>query len=137
MEYFCTFGGNPVSCEIGKAVLDVIENEGLQQHALELGERLKSSLEELKERYPLIGDVRGYGLFLGVELVRSHETLEPAAEEAEEIVNLMRDRGILLSTDGPLHNVLKIKPPLVVQQDDTEMVVRVLNDVLGELERRA
>ncbi|MBD3854086.1 MAG: aminotransferase class III-fold pyridoxal phosphate-dependent enzyme, partial [Acidobacteria bacterium] len=111
MEYFNTFGGNPVSCAIGLAVLDVIEQEGLQQHALEIGTRILDGLRELQTRHPMIGDVRGLGLFIGVELVRNHETLEPADTEAERVIEEMKARGFLLSTDGPLHNVLKIKPP--------------------------
>jgi 4-aminobutyrate aminotransferase-like enzyme len=79
----------------------------------------------------LIGDVRGAGLFLGVELVRDRSALEPAASEASHLVNRMKDRGILLSTDGPLDNVIKIKPPLVLTEDDVDMVVRVLDDELG------
>ncbi len=130
MEFFATFGGNPVSCAIGMAVLDVVEQEGLQQHALELGRRFRQGLEALKQRHPLIGDVRGEGLFLGVELVRDRETLEPAAAEAAELIERMKRRGILLSVDGPLHNVLKIKPPLVLSLDDVDMTLRTLADEL-------
>ena len=130
MEYFNTFGGNPVSCAVGLAVLDVIEEEGLQQHALDIGEYLKSRLSELATYHKLIGDVRGRGLFLGVELVRDRNTLEPAAEEASSIVESMKDRGILLSTDGPLHNVIKIKPPLPFNRSDADRVVGMLDEVL-------
>ncbi len=130
MEYFNTFGGNPVSCAVGLAVLDVIEQEGLQAHALEVGNFLKAGLETLKERHPLVGDVRGSGLFLGVELVRDRTTLEPATEEAYAIIEAMRERGILLSVDGPLHNVLKIKPPLVFNHDDASRLMHELDEVL-------
>ncbi len=133
MEYFNTFGGNPVSCAVGLAVLDVIEQENLQSHALEVGSQLKAALETLSARHPLIGDVRGSGLFLGVELVRDRETLEPAREEAYAIVEAMRERGILLSVDGPLHNVLKIKPPLVFNQGDAARLVSELDAVLSAL----
>ena len=85
------------------------------------------------ERHSLIGDVRGSGLFLGIELVRDHETLEPAAEEASEVVDAMRERNILLSTDGPLHNVIKIKPPMVLDQGDIDMTIRQLDQVLANL----
>ena len=88
----------------------------------------------MQERHPLIGDVRGHGLFLGIELVRERRTLEPAAEEASSIVNEMRRRGILLSTDGPLHNVIKIKPPMVLDEDDVDMTLRILDDVLSGTE---
>ena len=132
MEYFNTFGGNPVSCAVGSAVLDVIEEEGLQENALRVGEHLLQGLHGLMVKHPLIGDVRGLGLFIGVELVRSRETLEPAAEEASYIVERMKEQGILLSIDGPLHNVLKLKPPIVFTMDDADFLVRTLDKVLAE-----
>jgi 4-aminobutyrate aminotransferase-like enzyme len=138
MEFFSTFGGNPVSCAIGAAVLDVIEREGLQQHARELGAWWLGELRAIADRAPLIGDVRGLGLFLGVELVRDRDSREPAAAEASYVVERMRAQGILLSIDGPLHNVLKIKPPLVFSRGDAERFCRTLDAVLGEtpLQRR-
>jgi 4-aminobutyrate aminotransferase-like enzyme len=133
MEYFNTFGGNPVSCAVGLAVLDVIEEEGLQEHARIVGDELLGRLRELQERHSLIGDVRGAGLFLGVELVTEHETLTPAAAEAGRVIEALKERGILLSTDGPLHNVLKIKPPMVLSLEDARRFVSELDVVLGEL----
>lgn len=133
MEYFNTFGGNPVSCAVGNAVLDVVRDEGLQENALEVGGYFLEGLRSLASRHRLIGDVRGRGLFLGVELVRDHTTLEPAADEAARIIERMKDAGILLSTDGPLHNVLKIKPPMVITRGDVDRVVETLDRVLGEL----
>ena len=130
MEFFSTFGGNPVSCAIGMAVLDVIEQEDLQGHALELGSHFLDGLRALKVRHERIGDVRGTGLFLGLELVRDRVTLEPAAPEASELVERMKARGVLLSTDGPLHNVIKIKPPMVLDRQDVDMVLRMLDDEL-------
>ena len=124
MEFFSTFGGNPVSCAIGLAVLDVIRDEGLQEHALELGTRLRAGLEDLLSEHPLIGEVRGRGLFIGIELVRDRTTLEPATEEANLLVNRLKKQGMLLSTDGPYHNVIKIKPPMVLNEDDVDMVLR-------------
>ena len=132
MEFFSTFGGNPVSCMVGMAVLDVIESENLQENAQQTGEFLKASLQELKGSYPIIGDVRGRGLFLGVELVRDPETLEPADREAAYAANRMRDLGVLVSTDGPLHNVLKIKPPLVFNEANAERLADTLDTVLRE-----
>lgn len=132
MEFFSTFGGNPVSCVVGEAVLDVIESEKLQENALVTGTFLKQSLEKLKGKHPIIGDVRGRGLFLGIELVRDHQTLEPADQEASYIADRMRDLGILISTDGPLHNVLKIKPPLVFDQANAVRLVETLDSVLQE-----
>jgi 4-aminobutyrate aminotransferase-like enzyme len=130
MEYFNTFGGNPVSCAIGMAVLDVIENEMLQQNALTVGKHLMSGLETLKESSSLIGDVRGLGLFIGVELVLDRESLTPASQHASYIVNRMKDNGILLSTDGPFDNVLKIKPPIVFTKDNADYMVNKLDYIL-------
>ena len=132
MEYFSTYGGNPVSCAIGLAVLDVIADEGLQRNARTVGQDLLAGLRELSARHPLIGDVRGLGLFLGVELVRDRTTLEPAAEEAGYIASRMREKGVLVSTDGPRHNVLKIKPPLVFTGENAAHLVATLDAALGE-----
>jgi len=132
MEYFNTFGGNPVSCEIGLAVLDVLREERLQEHALRVGERFRAGLEGLVSRHPIVGDARGLGLFLGIELVRDRRTLEPAAEEAAYVVERMKDHGILLSTDGPLHNVIKMKPPMVFSEGDAERVIEAYDRVLSE-----
>lgn len=132
MEFFSTFGGNPVSCIVGMAVLDVIESENLQKNAELTGTLLKKALQDLKEAHPIIGDVRGRGLFLGVELVRDRETQEPADREATYIANRMRDHGILISTDGPLHNVLKIKPPMVFHPENAIRLAYTLNAILQE-----
>jgi len=134
MEYFNTFGGNPVSCAVGLAVLEVIEQEDLQQHALEMGTLLLDGLRRLQDKHPLFGDVRGLGLFVGVELVRDRDTLEAADSEAGEVMDAMRERGFLLSIDGPLHNVLKIKPPMVVQWEDLSAMLQALDEVLGGME---
>ncbi|HBB94815.1 MAG TPA: class III aminotransferase [Blastocatellia bacterium] len=133
MEYFNTFGGNPVSCAVGLAVLDVIRDEELQQNALEVGEYLEDGLRQLQEEHSLIGDVRGVGLFLGIELVRNRETLEPADAPTTQIVEQMKERGVLLSTDGPFHNVIKIKPPLVFSCADADFLISNLNSVLRDL----
>ena len=132
MEYFNTFGGNPVSCAVGLAVLDVIEGEGLQHKAGEVGSLLLGRLRSLAESAPLIGDVRGLGLFIGVELVRDRTTLEPAPREAARIVETMKRRGILLSTDGPLRNVIKIKPPLAFGIPEAERVIEELGSLLAD-----
>ncbi|MEK6238981.1 MAG: aminotransferase class III-fold pyridoxal phosphate-dependent enzyme, partial [Planctomycetales bacterium] len=132
MEYFNTYGGNPVSCAVGLAVLDVIETEELQAHAARVGNHLKSRLKQLAEKHAVIGEVRGLGLFLGVELVLDRETLAPAAEIASYAIERAKELGILLSTDGPLHNVLKIKPPLVFSEPDADRLVDALDHVLSE-----
>jgi len=132
MEYFNTFGGNPVSCVIGLEVLGVIQREGLRENALATGNYLMARLRELAERHLLIGDVRGAGLFIGVELVTDRTERSPAGREAAYVANRMRDMGVLVSTDGPDHNVLKIKPPLCFSVADADVFVQVLDQVLGE-----
>jgi 4-aminobutyrate aminotransferase-like enzyme len=132
MEYFNTFGGNPVSCAVGRAVLDVIRDEGLQARAREVGAELKAGLEEVAARRPIMGEVRGLGLFLGIELVTDPDTRTPAGPHASYVANRLRDRGILVSTDGPDHNVLKIKPPLQFSSADARRLVESLDHVLGE-----
>ncbi len=132
MEYFNTFGGNPVSCAIGLAVLDVIEDEHLQANALHTGTYLLHGLRQLMQKHPIIGDVRGLGLFIGIELVRDRRTGEPAQRHASYIANRMRERGILLSTDGPYHNVLKIKPPLVFTAANADFLIETLDVILNE-----
>jgi 4-aminobutyrate aminotransferase-like enzyme len=133
MEYFSTFGGNTVSCAIGVAVLDVLRDEGLQEHARRVGEHMLSTLRPLIDRHPVVGDVRGSGLFLGVELVRNRETLEPAGAEASFVANRMRERGVLLGTDGPYHNVVKIRPPMPFTESDGDILVEALEQSITEL----
>ena len=130
IEYFNSFGGNPVSCAVGKAVLKVIKEEKLQANAFQVGAHLMDRLNDLKQRYNIIGDVRGRGLFFGIELIRDGKKLTPASDEAEKIVNDMKDHGILISTDGPDHNVLKIKPPMVFTKDNTDQLVETLDRLL-------
>jgi len=125
MEFFSTFGGNNVSCAIGLAVLEVVEEEKLQSHALQVGERLISGLRDLQQRYDIISDVRGSGLFLGVELRNGNA---PATVEANEIVNRMREQGILLGADGPFHNVLKIRPPMPFSHADADLLISTLTE---------
>jgi 4-aminobutyrate aminotransferase-like enzyme len=133
MEYFSTFGGNTVSCAVGLAVLDVLREEGLQTHARHVGAHLLDRLRPLAESHGIIGDVRGSGLFLGVELVRDRETREPAGEEASFVANRMREKGILLGTDGPYHNVIKIRPPMPLDIEDADLLIEAFGASLGEL----
>jgi 4-aminobutyrate aminotransferase-like enzyme len=133
MEYFNTFGGNPVSAAVGLAVLDVIRDEGLIDHAGATGERLIAGLRALADRHTAIGDVRGSGLFIGIDLVRDRETREPDGGLAAELVNRAVGRGVLLSTDGPHHNVLKIKPPMVFSDADADLLIATIDGVLAEL----
>lgn len=130
MEFFSTFGGNTVSSVIGLAVLNVVLEEELQAHALNVGEGMLAGLRDLMDRHELIGDVRGSGLFLGVELVSDRSTMDPAAEEADVVANRMRHEGILIGTDGAFHNVLKIRPPMPFSAKDAERLVTTLDKSL-------
>ena len=132
MEFFSTFGGNPVACAAGLAVLDVLRDEKLPENALRVGNHLLKRLKSLQERYSLIGDVRGSGLFLGIDLVGDRESRAPAAEQAEYVVNRLRERGILAGTDGPHHNVIKLRPPLVFSETDADLFVETLDLILQE-----
>ena len=131
MEYFNTFGGNPVSCAAGLAVLDIIEDEGLRQNALKVGGRMKRGLQTLAEKYDFLADVRGRGLFLGVEIVEDREKFRPDRQRSHEIVEAMLEYGVMLSVDGPGHNVLKIKPPMVVDLADADEFLGKLDRVLA------
>ncbi|MHB8054623.1 MAG: aminotransferase class III-fold pyridoxal phosphate-dependent enzyme [Candidatus Aminicenantales bacterium] len=131
-EYFNTYGGNPVSLAAGQAVLDVLRDERLQDNALRVGSVLKAGLKGLQLDHVLIGDVRGLGLFLGIELVSDPEKRTPASGPAAYIAERMREEGVLLSTDGPDRNVLKIKPPLCFSTVDAELLVETLGRILGE-----
>lgn len=130
IEYFNTFGGNPVACAVGLAVLEVIESEHLQQNALETGEYFKKEMRKLQENFPeIVGDVRGHGLFLGMELIKNG--MEPAEHEASHIVNqLCQKYRICLSTDGPHENVIKIKPPMCFNKENVDYVVEKLGKEL-------
>jgi 4-aminobutyrate aminotransferase-like enzyme/Ser/Thr protein kinase RdoA (MazF antagonist) len=132
MEFFSTFGGNPVACAAGLAVLDVLDDEKLGDNCLRVGARLRARLDLLKDVNPLVGDVRGLGLFLGVELVHDRETLEPAGDAASYIVNRLREEGILAGTDGPFHNVVKIRPPLCFSEANADHLADTLQKILGE-----
>lgn len=131
IEFFSTFGGSTLSCRIGKEVLDIVDDEGLQANAAAMGERLIAGLETLGRRYECVGDVRGMGLFLGVELIA------PDGSESREICsfvkNRMRDHRILIGSEGPKDNILKIRPPLTIEADDVDMIVQTLDKVLSEI----
>jgi 4-aminobutyrate aminotransferase-like enzyme/Ser/Thr protein kinase RdoA (MazF antagonist) len=129
MEWFSTFGGNPVSCAIGSAVIDVIEDEGLQEHARTTGAYFLDALGELESRFECVGDVRGRGLFLGIDLVLANG-ITPATELADHVINELRERRILTGTDGPANNVIKIKPPLVVATEDVDRFILELAPIL-------
>uniref|UniRef100_A0A8C9TLS6 Ethanolamine-phosphate phospho-lyase n=1 Tax=Scleropages formosus TaxID=113540 RepID=A0A8C9TLS6_SCLFO len=130
MEYFNTFGGNPVSCAIGLAVLDVIQKEDLQGNATRVGSYLMQLLKQQREKHPLVGDVRGVGLFVGVELVRDRIQRIPATAEAQDVIYKLKEQRILLSTDGPHRNVLKFKPPMCFCAEDAKFIVEKIDKVL-------
>lgn len=132
MEFFSTFGGNPVACAAGLAVLDVVQDEGLQQRALDVGTNLIAVLRMMMEEHRLVGDVRGSGLFLGVELVLDRASREPAPAQAKYMVNRLRDLGVLTGTDGPHENVIKLRPPLVLSDDDADLFLSAFDQVLRE-----
>ncbi len=129
-HYFNTFGGNPVSCAAGLAVLDVIEEEGLQQNALEVGQYLVDSLWRMAEHHECIGDVRGSGLFLAVDLVVDRETKKAATDLTARVVNGLRERGVLTGSIGPASNILKLRSPLVLSKDDADHFLGHLGEVL-------
>lgn len=122
MEFFSTFGGNTVSCAIGLSVLQVVQEENLQDHALTVGEQLLSGLRDFQKQHEVIREIRGSGFFLGAEVRKK--------EDADRIVNDMRERGILIGTDGPLHNVLKIRPPMPFSTNDADHFLTTLQKVL-------
>lgn len=132
MEFFSTFGGNPVSAAIGKAVLTVIKEEGLQDNAQKVGQYLKEGLIDLQDRHPVIGEVRGQGLFLGFELVDHQVERNPLPAVASYLSNRMRTRGVLTSTDGPQENVIKIKPPICFSRKQADFFLDQLDLVLAE-----
>jgi 4-aminobutyrate aminotransferase-like enzyme/Ser/Thr protein kinase RdoA (MazF antagonist)/murein DD-endopeptidase MepM/ murein hydrolase activator NlpD len=132
MEFFSTFGGNPVACAAGLAVLDVLRDEQLQQNALEVGSRWIAALRSLQSKYPLLGDVRGSGLFLGLDLVNDRDSRAPATEQASYVVNRLRDLGILAGTDGPHQNVIKLRPPLIFSDSDAALFTSTLSRILAE-----
>jgi 4-aminobutyrate aminotransferase-like enzyme len=132
MEFFSTFGGNPVACAAGLAVLDVLREERLPENALRVGGYWMKRLMALQEHHLLIGDVRGSGLFLGVDLVSARDSRTPATAQADYVVNRLRERGILAGTDGPHHNVIKLRPPLIFSEADADLFVETLDAVLHE-----
>ncbi|KAF6371680.1 ethanolamine-phosphate phospho-lyase [Rhinolophus ferrumequinum] len=134
MEYFNTYGGNPVSSAVGLAVLDVIENEDLQGNATRVGSYLIELLNKQKAKHTLIGDIRGTGLFIGIDLVKDHQKRTPATAEAQHIIYKMKEKRVLLSADGPHRNVLKIKPPMCFTEEDAKFMVDQLDGILTVLE---
>ncbi|XP_067852380.1 5-phosphohydroxy-L-lysine phospho-lyase-like [Heptranchias perlo] len=136
VEHFNTFGGSPVSCAIGLAVLEVIEKEDLRGNAIRVGTYLLNLLNEQKAKHPIIGDVRGIGLFIGVELVKDRQQRTPATEEAQYLITRLKKEFILLSTDGPDRNVVKFKPPMCFTMENAQFVVEKVDGILNEMEMK-
>ncbi|MBW1995607.1 MAG: aminotransferase class III-fold pyridoxal phosphate-dependent enzyme, partial [Deltaproteobacteria bacterium] len=131
--HFNTFGGNPVSCAAGKAVLEVIENEGLQNNSLTVGNYLIEKLNMLSEKHDIIGDVRGLGLMTGIELVRDRKTKTPAKEECTEAFERAKDMGLLVGRGGLYGNVIRIKPPMCIKKEDVDFLIAVLDSAFSGL----
>ncbi|QKD00723.1 aminotransferase class III-fold pyridoxal phosphate-dependent enzyme [Mesorhizobium loti] len=132
-RYFNTFGGNPVSCAVANAVLDVLEQENLVTNAHDVGTYALDLLRPLADRHDCIGEVRGAGLFFGAELVHDRQTREPAPDIAGRVINAMRDRGVLMGKTGIHGNVLKIRPPMPFSRDNADLLIGTLDEVLGEV----
>ncbi|KAF7489205.1 Ethanolamine-phosphate phospho-lyase [Sarcoptes scabiei] len=132
-EYFNTYGGNPVSLAVGNAVLDVIESENLIQNATEIGQILLNELNRLKEKYQIIGDVRGLGYFIGVDLVMNRRSKKPATTIAEYVVARFKENRILMSTEGKFGNVLKFKPPMLFDRQNVQQFIKVFDEILQEI----
>ena len=131
--YFNTFGGNPVSAAVGMAVLDVIEEEGLRENAVSVGNYTLTKLKSLADRHPLIGDVRGAGMFFAVELVSDRTLKTPATAQTKRLVNLMCERGVLISRIGMHDNILKIRPPMPFSRQHADLLVDTLDQVMAAL----
>ena len=136
MEFFSTFGGSTVSCIVADTVLGIVSRDRLQEHAAAVGARLLARLNLLPGRHELVGDVRGSGLFIGIELVTDRATLAPATREADDVVNHMREAGVLIGTDGPHHSVLKIRPPMPFADQDADELFDCLDRALGAVSQK-
>ena len=132
--HFNTFGGNPVSMIQGLTTLEIIDADGIQENALTIGTRIKDGLLELQQKHPLIGEVRGKGLMLGVELVTDRATREPATTETADVLERAKDKGLLIGKGGLYGNVLRIKPPMCLNADDADFLLACLDEVLTEVE---
>jgi len=130
--FFSSTGGSPLSCAIGITVLDVLGDEGLQENAARVGAHLKSRLQALGHRHPIIGTVHGSGLYLGVEMVRDRHTLEPATEETAAICDRMLELGVIIQPTGDHQNILKTKPPLCIDVESADFYADTLDRVLEE-----
>jgi 4-aminobutyrate aminotransferase-like enzyme len=132
MEYFNTFGGNPVSCAVGLKVLEIIERDRLRDNARAIGDYLMARVRDMQSRHDFIGDVRGMGLFLGLDLVTDRSSKAYATELANRIVNLAREEGVLIGTDGPFDNVVKIRPAMIFSRREADLLCDVLDHAFAK-----
>jgi len=135
--YFNTFGGTPVSCAVGMAVLDALEEDNLMQNAITTGAYVTQELRKLQDKYEMIGDVRDLGMFFGVELVKDRTTKIPASLEARQVINLMCDKGVLISTIGVTDSILKLRPPMPFQPEHGDILIAALDEVMEIVSRTA
>jgi 4-aminobutyrate aminotransferase-like enzyme len=131
-EFFSTFGGSTLSCRTGLEVLNIVEDERLQKNAKLMGDKLLAGLHGLQEKYVTVGDVRGCGLFIGLDLVTDLKTREPGTDLAGYVKNRMREHRILMGSEGPCDNILKIRPPMTVEEEDIDYILEVMDKVLDE-----
>jgi len=132
IEFFSTFGGSDLSCLIANEVLKIVDDENLKSNAKKMGDILINELNKLKFKFPIIGDVRGLGLFLGVEIINNIETKEPGTQKADYICNRLREKNILIGLEGPSENVIKIRPPLCLNKEDVFTFIRAFSEVLSD-----
>ncbi len=131
--HFNTFGGNPVASAVGKAVLEVIDDECLQENSRVLGNHLLEGFRALQARHPLIGDARGSGLLLGIELVRDHRTKEPARAECAAVLEALRTRGLLVGKGGLWGHVIRLAPPMCITRADADFVLKAIDEALSTI----
>ena len=131
--HFNTFGGNPVVCAQGSAVLDVIDREKLQANSLKIGNRILGGLDKLKEKHNIIGDVRGKGLLLGIELVKDRQSKEPAKEECAQVMETCKEMGLLLGKGGLWGQTIRFSPPMCVNEQDADFLLEVLDRALANV----
>jgi alanine-glyoxylate transaminase/(R)-3-amino-2-methylpropionate-pyruvate transaminase len=132
-KWFNTYGSNPMSCAAGRAVLRAIKEDNTQQNAKETGAYLKANLQQLQTKHDIIGDIRGRGLMLGVELVKDRTTKEPAGDEAGHVVEFARDNGVIIGKGGAMGNMLRMNPPLCIQKEDVDVVIEVVDNAMDLL----
>ena len=132
-SYFNTFGGNPVAAAVGLAVLKIIREENLMENAFEVGNYMQANLQTLAKKYDILGDVKGHGLFIGADFVKDRASKAPAASATHQVVNSMKERGVLISQTGRDDNILKIRPPMTFSRNNADFLLQTLGDCLDKL----